>query len=62
MSEAGVEEKIKLYGNPKLQAMELYKFLRKQPFEVRKNLQTIIDSLPLTKSLKEDYFLDDSGD
>jgi len=52
----------KLLGNPELRARQLEKFLREQPFEVRKYLQAYLDDIPLTKSLKRDYSSDDSGD
>jgi len=40
-------------------AEEIYKRLRQLPKEVKKNLQMIINDIPLTKSLKEDYSMAD---
>ena len=47
--------KKRLFNNPELRARQLYEFLREQPFETRKYVQTYIVDLPLTKSLKPDY-------
>ena len=54
--------KSRLFNNPELRARQIEQFLREQPFEVRKYIQAYVADLPLTKSLKLDYSMDDSGD
>jgi len=52
--------KSRLFNNPELCARQIYEFLREQPFETRKYIQTYVIDLPLTKSLKPDYSSDSS--
>ena len=55
------DSEIKLYQDSKKYAERKYKELRRLPFPVRKNLQMLIDDVPLTKELEGKYVSDDGS-
>jgi hypothetical protein len=62
MPKTGQEVKLRLYDDPELCARQLYEFLRTQSLEVRKNIQSYIDDLPLTKESLGKFSLDNLRD
>jgi hypothetical protein len=53
---------IDLSQGPEKSAEKLYEELRGLPLEVLQKLEMIVEEVPLTKSFKKDYSMNDAGD